>query len=107
MMAPGSGRAFLFVMVPRLLMYNCCRPERHGCDRGNAMYTIFFAAFVLMALTVFSSTEPGDTDGVEAQPDAAANGLAKHTTSREYAGAALVVLGAGVVALVGLYLQNG
>lgn len=71
------------------------------------MYTIFFAAFVLMVLTVFSSSESGDAEGTRAQPAAATSSLVKPSTRREYASVALALLGAGMVALVGLYLQQG
>lgn len=70
------------------------------------MYTIFFAAFVLMVLTVFSNSEAGGSEPVAARSDAVANGLVKPAIRREYLLVSPLV-GAGVVALVGLYLRQG
>lgn len=70
------------------------------------MYMLFFAAFVLMVLTVFSSTESGG-DRADARPDDATGGLVKSSSRREYLLIVLMLIGAGVVALVGLYLRKG
>lgn len=72
------------------------------------MSTIFFAAFVLMVLTVLSNRESGGAERVDAQPHDATPGLAASTAWREcLTVVAFVLAGAGVVALVGLYLHNG
>lgn len=71
------------------------------------MYTIFFAAFVLMVLTVFSNSESGGPQRADIQSDAATSSLVKPAIPREYASVALALVGAGLAALVGLYLQLG
>lgn len=71
------------------------------------MYTIFFATFVLMVLTVLSNRESGAAERVDAQPDAPTPGLAASAAWREHLTVvAFVLAGAGVVALVGLYLHD-